>query len=144
MDVHAHILPVDLLFHKVLYRAAARICTLPNMHPLYALARRAASKFVNLHRSPLHFLFHLTGLHPDDTETITPIRRPRSYEVPHTTHIEGSKEDALCVAQQINDTATVRVYVDGSGYKNGIGASAVMYEGARVIVVRRYHLGSSK
>ncbi|KZP06928.1 hypothetical protein FIBSPDRAFT_685533, partial [Athelia psychrophila] len=34
--------------------------------------------------------------------------------------------------------------VDGSGYKNGIGAAAVLYEGTRVIAVRRYHLGSSK
>ncbi|KZP22683.1 hypothetical protein FIBSPDRAFT_711381, partial [Athelia psychrophila] len=37
----------------------------------------------------------------------------------------------------------VRVYVDGSGYKGGIGAAVVLYEGSRVIAVRRYYLGKS-
>ncbi|KZP26413.1 hypothetical protein FIBSPDRAFT_732370, partial [Athelia psychrophila] len=110
-------------------RATARICTLPQTHPLHSIARRAASKCVKSHRSPLHYLFHLTGLRPDFTETITPIRRSRNCIVPHNTHIEGSKEDALRVAQQVNGTAPVRVYVDGSGCKGGIGASAVRYEG---------------
>ncbi|KZP03329.1 hypothetical protein FIBSPDRAFT_691953, partial [Athelia psychrophila] len=31
----------------------------------------------------------------------------------------------------------------GSGYKGGIGAAAVLYEGSRVIAVRRYYLGKS-
>ncbi|KZP26428.1 hypothetical protein FIBSPDRAFT_732299, partial [Athelia psychrophila] len=125
-------------------RATARICTLPQTHPLHSIARRAASKCVKSHRSPLHYLFHLTGLRPDFTETITPIRRSRNCIVPHNTHIEGSKEDALRVAQQVNGTAPVRVYVDGSGCKGGIGASAVRYEGTSVIAVCRYYLGSSK
>lgn len=133
LKVHAHILPIDLLFHKILFRAAACICTLPPTHPLYTITRKAASKYVKTHKSPLHHLFHLTGLRPDLTETITPIRRPHSYQVPHSTHIKDSKENALRAAQLVNDTAAVRVYVNGSGYKGGISASAVLYEGTRVI-----------
>ncbi|KZP08134.1 hypothetical protein FIBSPDRAFT_914338 [Athelia psychrophila] len=118
---------------KILFRAAACICTLPPTHPLYTITRKAASKYVKTHKSPLHHLFHLTGLRPDLTETITPIRRPHSYQVPHSTHIKDSKENALRAAQLVNDTAAVRVYVNGSGYKGGISASAVLYEGTRVI-----------
>ncbi|KZP07935.1 hypothetical protein FIBSPDRAFT_762171, partial [Athelia psychrophila] len=35
----------------------------------------------------------------------------------------------------------VQVYVDGSRYKGGISAAAVLYEGTRVIAVRRCYLG---
>ncbi|KZP09543.1 hypothetical protein FIBSPDRAFT_759838, partial [Athelia psychrophila] len=95
IEVHVHILPIDLLFHKVLFSAAARICTLPPTHPLHTLSRRAASKYVKCHRSPLQHLFHQTGLHPATTETITPVRRKLNYVVPHSTHIAASKADTL-------------------------------------------------
>ena len=34
MDVHTYILPIDLLFCKLLFRAAIRLCSLPLAHPL--------------------------------------------------------------------------------------------------------------
>jgi len=37
LDVHGYILPIDLLFCKILFRAALRICTLPPTHPLHPL-----------------------------------------------------------------------------------------------------------
>lgn len=135
LNAHAHILPIDLLFHKVLFRATARIFTLLHI---------AALKFVKSHKSLLHYLFHLSGLQPNNTETITSICRHHNYQAPHSTHIEGSKDDTLCAVQAINNTAAVRVYVDGSGYKAGMGASAVLYEGTKVRVVQHYYLGSAK
>lgn len=143
MEVHAHILPIDLLFHKVLFRATARICTLPTSHPLQAIANRASRRCIKRHKSPLHHLFSITGLRPSDIETISPTRREHEYITPHSTHIEPTKEDALHAANRINASAPVRVYVDGSGYKGGIGAAAILYEGTRVIAVRRYHLGKA-
>ncbi|KAF7970993.1 hypothetical protein HWV62_22243 [Athelia sp. TMB] len=89
----------------------------------------------------MHHLFHITKLKPELVETITPLRRGPNYEPPHSTHIAPDKDAALTIARLINDTAPVRVYVDGSGYKGGIGAAAVLYEGSRVIAVRRKYLG---
>lgn len=60
MEVHANILPVDLLFRKVQFRAASRVCTLPPSHPLYTISRRTANRFVKRHQSPLHYLFYTT------------------------------------------------------------------------------------
>ncbi|KZP04112.1 hypothetical protein FIBSPDRAFT_767948 [Athelia psychrophila] len=120
MEVHAHILPINLLFHKVLYRAAARICTLPILHSLHAIARRTANTYVKCHRSPLHNLFHVTKLRPSTTKTISPTRRKPDYIVPHSTHITNSKDDALQDTLRVNERAHTRVYVDGSGYKGGI------------------------
>ena len=38
LDVHSYILPVDLLFNKLLFRAALRLCSLPKVHPLNPIA----------------------------------------------------------------------------------------------------------
>lgn len=35
LDVHAYILPIDLLFCKLLFRAALQLCTLTSMHLLW-------------------------------------------------------------------------------------------------------------
>jgi hypothetical protein len=36
LDLHANLLPVELLFHKVCHRAAVHLATLPDTHPLHA------------------------------------------------------------------------------------------------------------
>ena len=43
MDAHANLLPVDILFHKILFRAATCIASLPTTHPLHHLSCKAAS-----------------------------------------------------------------------------------------------------
>lgn len=43
-----------------------------------------------------------------------------------------AKDKATAMAEEAADTASVKIYSDGSGFKGGIGASAVMYrEGGR-------------
>ena len=42
MDAHAYILPIDLLFCKLLFRATLRLCSLPISHPLHPCIRSAA------------------------------------------------------------------------------------------------------
>ena len=70
MDVHANLLPVDILFHKILFRAATRIASLPATHPLHHLSCKAASNYVKHHRSPLHDLFFTTKVSPSEVETV--------------------------------------------------------------------------
>jgi hypothetical protein len=43
LDVHTNLLPIDLLFHKILFHAATQIASLPTTHPLHRLSRKAAS-----------------------------------------------------------------------------------------------------
>ena len=35
LDVHAYILPIDLLLNKILYRATLHLSSLPKTHPLH-------------------------------------------------------------------------------------------------------------
>jgi hypothetical protein len=72
LDVHTFLLQIDLMFSKVLFRAASCVCTLLDTHLLYKVAQRAASCSVKCHRSPLHNLLHFSELLLGKVETITP------------------------------------------------------------------------
>ncbi|KAG5725032.1 hypothetical protein E4T56_gene12430 [Termitomyces sp. T112] len=141
--VHANLLPVDLLFQKVLTRAAVRLASLPPSHPLFKPVRTAARQYVKRHRSPLHNLFHFTGINPSTMETIEPTRRHPSYRPAFSFHIPPSKETALMAIQRAHDKSRTSVYCDGSGFKGGIGASAVLYIDGEEVTSLRYHLGSA-
>jgi len=144
LDIHANLFPIDLLLNKILFRAAVRICSLPKTHPLHTAIRKAASRYVRRHRSPLHNLLHLAKLSPDDVETISAVRRSPSYNASFATHISDSKEKALEVAEKIERIHPVQVFCDGSGFEGGIGASAVLYVNNQVAKILHYHLGSEK
>jgi hypothetical protein len=70
MDVLTNLLPVDLLFHKVLFCAAICIASLPTTHPLHSLSRKAARRYVKHRKSPLHNLFYTAKINPSTIETI--------------------------------------------------------------------------
>ena len=70
MEVHANLMPIELLLNKVCHQAALRLAALPESHPLYKPVRQSAQHFIRRHRSPLHHLFHAFGMRPSDCETI--------------------------------------------------------------------------
>ena len=127
MDAHVYILPVDLLFCKILFRATLRLCSLPAEHPLHPCIRSAARHKVKCHPSPLHHLVKFAGLNPKEIKTISPVRRSLGYNPVFKTMLPPSKEAALPLANLTNFTVPVRVYSDGSGYEGGIGALALLY-----------------
>ncbi|THV06999.1 hypothetical protein K435DRAFT_621119, partial [Dendrothele bispora CBS 962.96] len=63
LDLHAGLLPLPLEIKRHRQRDAARLCTLPDTHPLFLQLQRAA-KHPRLakHISPLHDLLHSFGL----------------------------------------------------------------------------------
>ena len=140
LEAHANLLPIDLLFKKVTFRAAARIASLPSTHPLFLPSRRAAKRFVRRHRSPLHNLFGLLRLDSCTVETISPTRRRPNYAPVFSTSIPPDKTTALAQATTAHDTP-ISIYCDGSGYEGGIGASAVLYVDSVESCSLQYHLG---
>jgi hypothetical protein len=57
LDAHANLLPIPLLLQKICHRAALRIATLPQRHPLFKHVQHII-RFCNIrtHRSSLHDL----------------------------------------------------------------------------------------
>jgi ribonuclease HI len=144
MDAHTNLLPIDLLFHKILFRAAARIASLPSTHPLHALSRKAAHRYVKRHRSPLHNLFFTCKINPTSIETVNATRRRPNYIPSFTTHMEENKIAALLKAHLDFVNYPISVYSDGSGFEGGIGASAVLFIDGNESTALRFHLGSEK
>ncbi|KNZ76855.1 hypothetical protein J132_07041, partial [Termitomyces sp. J132] len=94
------------------------------------------------HRSPLHFLFHVTAVAPKAIETVQPVRRRPNYLPSFSTSIADDKDAALAQANDTLSSTPVVVYCNGSGYENGIGASAVLYVRGVETQHLCYHLGS--
>ena len=141
LEAHTNLPPVDLLFRKIQFRAATHICTLPPHHPLYEVACHAERCFVKSHRSPLHYLFFTTGLKPQDIEMIDPVCRHPNYCPAMKTVICVNNESMLTSANDIHTRNQYKVYCDGSGFKRGAGASAVLYNSNCIVKSLCYYLG---
>ena len=64
MEVHANILPVELLMHRVCHRAAVRLAALPDTHPLHKPVLTCASQCTLAGKaSPFALSSVTTGIH---------------------------------------------------------------------------------
>ena len=64
--------------------------------------------------------------------------------MPFVILIPSSKDDALTFAKLTETEVPVRIYSDGSGFKGGIGAAALLYLKDRLVQTLRYYLGTNK
>ena len=81
LDVHSYILPVDLLFNKLLFHVALRLCSLPKAHPLNPIAQASAQHKAKWHRSPVYNLIRHAQVNPREVEVINPVRRSPGYSL---------------------------------------------------------------
>jgi Reverse transcriptase (RNA-dependent DNA polymerase) len=116
LDAHTNILPVDLLFNKVLFRAAAHLCSLPHTHPLHNIMHTATRRKVKHHRLPIHNLLFLFPHKPSDIEIVKAVRRRPNYQPSFDQFICDTKDDAFTMATLSHDNCLYKVYSDGSGY----------------------------
>lgn len=155
---HTSVEPRDTQFGEIVDRPVLRGCTYRgDVHARRsgAMAHVKITRFWytmvsarvpldGTHRSPLHYLFHLfPETAPQHTEYITPMRYdPATIEPAFTTHIASSREESHREDAEMD--SVIRIYSDGSGYKDQAGAAAVLvrtdgvHEHRRVL---RYHLG---
>jgi ribonuclease HI len=144
LDVHAYILPLDLLLNKLLFRSALRLCSLPKLHPLHDQLRAHSIHRAKRHLSPIHHLLRLARLNLKSIEVVVPFRRSPSYSAPFSFSIPASKDEALPLTRLTKTTAPVRIYSDGSGFKGGIGALALLYISDRLVKTLWLYLGTDK
>ncbi|GJF00464.1 RNA-directed DNA polymerase from mobile element jockey [Phanerochaete sordida] len=141
---HADLLPFPLLVEKHCHRALVRLCAQPSSHPLYPLILRAVRRPVKRHRSTLHQLLYLFHLDPQTVETVRPARVPPEWTSGMALEIAESKEAAAAADATWEVLGGVRVYSDGSDFRNGVGAAAVLFRGrAPSTKSLRTHLGTS-
>jgi ribonuclease HI len=139
---HADMAPMKWLLKSHCERAAIRLATVDARHPLHRIIHKAAGSYPKKHAAPLHDILHYSKIPPFGIETID--RRPRhpNWKPPFQLEIAQSSDDA--VKADSDCEADVKIYTDGSGKDDRIGASAVLYFGFRVPLTARFHLGSIK
>ena len=144
LDIHTYILPLDLLLNKLLFRAALQLCSLPKLHPLHDQLCSCSTQRAKQHLSPIHHLLHLAQLDLKSIEVIFPFQKSPGYSVPFSFSIPPSKDKALHFARLTKTTASVRIYSDSSGFKDGIGALALLYVSGQLIKTLHFCLSTDK
>ncbi|KAJ7625946.1 hypothetical protein FB45DRAFT_750887, partial [Roridomyces roridus] len=134
----AHIPPIVNRLNHLSFNAATRLATLPPSNPLQKLTRRCVSHVPRCHRSVLHDTFSafpsLTNL-----ETIVPSVLETTWTPSFSHQIATDKNTAI--KELSNYSEDLCIFSDGSGYKGGIGAAAVVKQGSDY-EARTLHLGS--
>jgi hypothetical protein len=71
LNIHADLLPFELLVDKKCHAAALRLATLPASHPLYRhIIEAASTPFAKSSKSPRHHLIYAYDISPKRIETI--------------------------------------------------------------------------
>ena len=123
------LLPFHLLIDKLRYSAAIQLATLLSTHPLHKPVTNAASKLVKQCLTPLHNLMHRYSIQPATMEKITPRRFHADWKPCHVIQIIEDRK--LTIRLIAHDNPDLKIFTDGSGINDKIGASAVLYRNNR-------------
>ena len=138
LDLHMGLWPVHLMLRQVCYRAALRLASLPDAHPLHAVFHKRPKWYIKTHRSPLHEIAALCSSVPE-LETCGPICSPPASTIKAKITV-GRANDAEEVAPIKDDE--VQLFSDGSGLDGKVGAAAILYKHGQGPRMLRYSLGS--
>ncbi|PPQ94550.1 hypothetical protein CVT25_012018 [Psilocybe cyanescens] len=126
LDAHAGILPMELTLLKICHRAIVRMATLPKKHPLHKMVQIAGQKHPKTrYKAPIDNLLRIFDIKPSNFESIHPANTVPTFKAPFSVQIGTSREESM--AFEASDKADFKVYSDGSGHSDGIGASAALY-----------------
>ncbi|KAF8829901.1 hypothetical protein HHX47_DHR2000152 [Lentinula edodes] len=130
LDIHTNLLPMDLMLEKICHWAILRIYTLPDENPVVKITQTAfQQRRVEKMAPPLRLLPRIFGLpSPETVETITPPQRAVQWTSPVETRIL-KKDDTSQSPEE--DSATYKIFSDGSGYGGMTGTAVVLYKNGR-------------
>jgi len=138
--VHANLTPIGTQLKETCLKTYARLATRPENHPIANAIRRTARTQVKTHRTSLHHLAKSSKFDPDEMEKIKPTRSRPGENLTFTTSIAGSKEASIEIDRAEFRKGTM-IYTDGSGYKEQVAASAILFTNGRRTAELRYRLG---
>jgi ribonuclease HI len=136
---HAGLQPTRFLIQSIRHRAATRLGTLPEQHPLHLIVKRILNeRRTQTFRSPIHDLISDFKIQQRNMETIRTIRYSPHWEFQAECRIVGAKK---AMEEEKEDTAELKIFSDGSGMDGMVGASAVLFKGGSERRSRRFKLG---
>ena len=144
VDVHAGILPMELALQKACHSAIVRSLTLPSTNPIHQVIRAAQRRQPSRFPGPMDNLLKLFELKNAKLETIYPAVTLKRLGSQWATQTDKSREDSILSERA--DDADYKLFTDGSGQDDGVGASAVLYQKrrARPVATLQVFMGTSE
>jgi len=140
--VHANIKPIAIQLGETILKSYARYTTRPTNHPLYPAIRKTAKRMVQRHKTALHLHAEASTIGNLEMETITATRAQPGSTSPHRFREAANKEESIKWDSENFSNGTM-LYTDGSGYRDMVGASAVLYENGHEIDSLKFQLGTA-
>ena len=125
IDIHTAILPMELALLKVCHNALICLLTLQETHPLGEIISRARQNPPTKFLGPIDMLMKSFKLSDIKIETILPNAEIKCITPKFTTIIAPSRRESI--KDKKHDKAKFKVYSDGSGHDNRLGAAAVLH-----------------
>ena len=142
VDVHAGILPMELALLKACHSALVRSLTLPSTNPIHQVVQAAKHRQPSKFPGPMDNLLKIFALKDARLETIYPAVTLKGLSSQRLVQIDKTRE--VSILSERADNADFKLFSDGSGQNDGIGASAVLYEGrrARPLKTLQFYMGA--
>ena len=140
LDLHADVLPVELLLNKICHWAFLWLVLLAPTHPLQKLVYTRAKYYIRSHHSLLHELAHIFYIDLQEVEAITPPSYPPGHWLKYNTTIQSTVEESAACARSCRSELVI--YSDGSGLGGHVGVATVMYKAGQNPKVLQLHLGT--
>ncbi|QRV76909.1 RNA-directed DNA polymerase from transposon X-element [Ceratobasidium sp. AG-Ba] len=138
LNAFSSLLPVQYLLNEVCQRAAIRLATVPNLHPLRKEVAHILRVNRKSHTSPMHNLLRYIEQLPVDLEQwsfkndrVPPLTIPKDYFASRSTTTWAIR----------TEHARTKVYADGARNKHGTGAGAVLRVHERTSAWTGFRLG---
>lgn len=143
IDLHAGLLPAELMLKKACWQAAIRWATLPNNHPLrkFIDEKIGHTRGDRVHLKPVTMLLDLFQIDVKKTERFLTRQRKPTEEYPLNTEIAATREESHEADRNAADE--LKIYTDGSGLDGSIGAAAVLVRTGHEPIKLKFHLGSA-
>ena len=125
IDIHAGIYPMEIALLRACHNATVRMLTLPKAHPLHQIITKSKRKTPTKHLSPIDSHLKRFDFKNIRTETIHPPASLPRYTLHNPPITEQSREASI--NYELLDDADYKIFSDGSGHDNGIGAAAILY-----------------
>ena len=92
LDLHVGLWPMHLMLYRVCHRAALRLTSLPEDHPLHAVFCKRAKHYIKTPRSLLHELAMLYKSIPSGVETLNLVCSPPAGGMKAKITVDGTTD----------------------------------------------------
>ena len=138
--VHANLVLIKVQLKEICLKTYACLSTCATTHPIANALHCTAKTQVKTHCTTLHHLAKSSDFNPANIEKIRPTcLHPGEYPE-FVSSIVDTKEAAI-TTDKAQFGRGKRIYTDGSGYKEQVGASAVLFTNGKKTVALCYRLG---